>query len=749
MMYKLLKNLCVLFCAVVFISSCRKQAFDDYYGRPDNLQPPIYQVLQEKGNFTNLLALIDKAGYKSTLSAAGYWTMFAPNDAAFQKYFAEKNLTLDRISAADAYKIVTYNLVFNAFQTNHIADYQAPTGWVPNGAYKRRTAYYDGFYKIPKLASQAALPGDSLVVLSSNRNGTPPYLYGDNNNKYIPYFYSSYMSSKGLTATDYNYFFPNSTYTGFNVVNAAVVNTDILAENGVIHEVDQVIAPLPSIEQQLASNSQYSEFKKLFDQFMISYLTNAQATQRYNTLTNKSDNVFIKQYSPLLAFALNNENYIKLTDNDSQTEGYSMFAPTNAALTDYLNTVILEFYKSVDRLPPTIIADFLNAHLWQSTVWPSKFSTTNNFLGEPARFNVNSNIVDKQFCSNGVFYGANQVQKANIFSTVYARAYLDPEYSIMTRLLDLNLRNSITNPTSRFTVFMLSNTAIRNLGYDFNTATSQFTFTANGTTTAGNGPRDQLLRILNLSTVPTPENELNNLGGSGIIETVNGEYIKWNNNTVFSAGNIERNELPAVVGSRDYSDGKVYFLGNNRVLYYPITTIPSHIARYAGTAASPGPYYDFYQYLLSSTLYNATAGDITGLLAGANYTVFIPTRAAMQQAVRDGVLPGIVSGNNVTFTYNPSSVDDKAKVSRFIQFHILDGVAIAADGKKSPNGSAFNTLLVNSSGDKLALLVFNQLNNLQVQDNRTQRATYVPAASNNLATQAILHQINNYLRYNY
>jgi len=98
---------------------------------------------------------------------------------------------------------------------------------------------------------------------------------------------------------------------------------------------------------------------------------NESATNRYKLLTGANDNVYIKTYNSGLAFSLNNENYLKLQDNDAQSEGYTMFVPVNAALTDYINGVILENYKSLDQLPLQIIIDLLNAHMWQRTVWPS------------------------------------------------------------------------------------------------------------------------------------------------------------------------------------------------------------------------------------------------------------------------------------------------------------------------------------------------------------------------------------------
>lgn len=738
-MYKLLKNLFVLFCAVVFFGSCRKQAFEDYYGRPDNLQPPIYQVLSGKGNFTTLLAVIDKSGYKNTLSAAGYWTFFAPNDEAFKKYFSENNTTLAAIDSTTARKLVTYCLIFNAFQTNHIADFQAPTGWVANNAYKRRTAYYDGFY------TGAGPDGPNTVLLSANRN-SGQFIFGDNNNKYIPYFYSSYMTSKNLGAADYNYFFPNSTYTGFNVVDAQVVNKDIIAENGVIHEIDRVILALPSLEQKIAGNSQYSEFKKLFDQFMVTYLLNNDATTRYNILTGSSSKAYIKQYSNLLAFAPGNENYIKLTDNDGQTDGYSVFAPNNAAFTKYLNEVILEFYGTIERLPITVISDLLNAHLFSTTVWPTKFATTNNFLNEPARINASTNVVEKQFCSNGVFYGTNAVQQANVFSTVYSRAYLDPAYSFMWRILS-GLKTTISNPGLQYTIFMVPDATFKTLGFDYNTATSAFTYSLNGGTPAAGGT--QMQRLVNQLIVSTPNKELNNLGGQGIIETNGGEYIKWNNNTVFAAGNLELNpqQFVGVNGSRDYVNGRVYYLPSGTLLY-PTGTVAAQIARNATTVTSP--YYDFYQYLINSTAYSTVALEISGFISGANYTIFVPTKAAIQQAVRDGFLPGTVAGAVVTPNYNPASLDDKAKVARFIQFHILNGVTIATDGVKGATGSGFPTFLANSLGDKLELNIVNQPNNLKVTDNQGRTATVINGANSNyLGTRTLIHQIDNYLRYNF
>ena len=423
---------------------------------------------QARGNFTSLLACIDKAGYKDILGKSGYWTMFAPNDEAFRKFFQERNISgVDQIDVPTAIGLVKYALIFNAFKTDRLGDYQSNTGWLPLSAYRRRTAYYDSVYT-------EVVNGKSIKVMASNRNGS--YLAGDNNNKYFTYFINSYMSAAKLSAADYNYFYPDVVYTGFNVPGGSVLKADIVAENGVIHETDRVLLPALSIDQHLSSHQEYSEFKKLYDRFLVSYINNADATRKYQIATGKADSVKIKTYDPLLAFSMNNENFLKLDDNDGQSNAWTLFAPNNSAFTEYLNSYILEYYGSVDRLPINIVTDLLNSHMWPTSVWPSQFSTTRNLAGEEARFNPATDVLDKQVLSNGFFYGTNKVQKANVFHTVYGTPYLNPAYSLMIRAM-AGSKLSLILPQLQYTLLLMSDNSLKAAGYDWNTINEAFQYT--------------------------------------------------------------------------------------------------------------------------------------------------------------------------------------------------------------------------------------------------------------------------------
>ena len=741
----------LLFVLVIFFTNCRKKAFDEYYGRPENLEGPIYQQLEAKGNFKTLLAAIDKAGYKNTLGAAGYWTLFAPHDSAFQVYFASKGIAgIDQLDSAACRQIVTYSLVYNAFKVERLDDYQAPTGWVPGTAWKRRTAHYTYVYDGKDTS------GKDLKLIAANRNGTV-HVESDNNNKYIPYFLTEFMQKNNLSATDYNYFYPNTPFTGFNVVDAVVTERDIPAENGVIHVVNKVITALPSIDQYLGSKPEYSLFKSIFDKFLVQYILNPAITQRYRNTTGNSNDVYTKIYTATsgpLAFSLNNENHL-LSGNDGQTKSYTIFAPTNDVLQAYIKNVLLENYPANSTLDifgreSTIILDFINAHLWQEAVWPGRFGSTPNFLGEEARFNPATDIVDKQILSNGIFYGTKKVQEANVFTSVYGRAYLDPKYSMTRKLLDFELRPVVADVSRNFTVFMISDSVWNAFGFfaDPNqSAVSQdqwrYTPAPPATQEVTSTARNRMLRILNLHVVPhdLPTHVLSNLNLEGAAMTVGGEYIGFKNNTVYSSGNVDSNNVVRITNTKTSKNGRVYYV--DRLLTFTPNSIGANIEK-LGTPTS-SQYNYFWQFLRNSTIWeNNAAKDITGIPGGSFYTLFIPNNAAIMNAVRDGLLPG----NRTTGvpTFNSTVALEREQVVRFIYYHFLDKRTVAADGDDDGSGS-FNTLLKTNLGDPTSIFVNNAVGAMTLTDMNNRIAKVISPASYYLANRMFIHLVDNYLKY--
>jgi uncharacterized surface protein with fasciclin (FAS1) repeats len=724
---------------LLFLTGCVKKEFKDYYARPDNLAQPIYQQLTARKNFTSLLACVDKANYKEILSRAGYWTFFAPNDAAFQNYFTEKGISsVADIDSATARKIVTYSLVYNAFRIDQLSNYQSSTGVIPNQAFKRKTVYYD-FVQTET--------GSGRKIVASNRNGS--YISGDNNNKSIPYFIDSYMDAKGLSASDYNFLYPGTTYTGVNVEDATILSSDIVAENGIIHEIDKVLLPLPSIEQYVASNPDYSEFNILLNK-MASYVANADLTHRYHVLTGSTDSVYVKMYRNTLGFSPNNENYIN-GGTDSQIGGYTLVVPKNQEVIDYTR-YLLKYFGTFEAAPAEVLTDFINSHMWTSQVWPSRLSNSSNSQGEIPTFSTGA-IVDTKLLSNGIVYGTNKVQEANVFRTIYSVPYLDPRYTLMIRGLNAELKYSIINAQVKYTMFMMSNASIQAAHYDWSTQRNSWAYSSTAPYTTWDyttNARDRFYRILQTS-VTQPTIDLADLSGKGIVEMYNGEYIKYSNDTVWASGNIDAGNCLVKDSSKTLINGTVYYmheyvpatkLSTGGLLTFTENQIGYHINALA--AKDPASFGSFRSYLINSSIWTAATLTITGTVAGGFYTVFIPTNDAIIDAVKQGLLPGNTTTGVPNFT--PTVAADKDKVVRFLTYHILNKNTVATDGVK--NG-AFATLLPDSNTDPTFITVINQVDNMELRDAFNNSAMVILSKSNNLSNRTLIHSINKVLQYNY
>lgn len=740
-----------LLLVLLSLTNCRKKEWDAFYNRPESLAPPIYTVLRDRGHFTQLLSLIDKAGYKDILGSAGYWTFFAPNDSAFTQWTKEKGTSVKDIDSATARAMIQYLLVYNSFKEDRLDDYQATAndaGWTPDIAFRRRTAYYTGFY------NDTGMNGRKIVAIANNRNTTTAldggYVPADHNNKYITFFTDAYFQINALTAADYNYFFPNTRYSGFNVEQASVVQKDIEAENGVVHEIDHVITPLLSIDEYIRTRPEYSSFRailnRLYTNSTVQFLYNADATNNYRILTGKSDSVFVKAYNNLLAFSPNNENFTKEEDNDGQENCWTMFIPQNQAVDAFVKNVLLRYYKSLDEMPVSIITDFLNAHMFPTVVWPSKFQVTHNGFGETANFDPAADVIDKRILSNGIVYGTTKVEEPDVFSTVYGEAYLNPSFTMMTQLFnETGIKLLIANSKVPADVFLIPDSVFHSAGYSYNESKDQFEYRAPGSSSSTtNSVYDDLTRIVTNCVFYSPYKEIaDDLSGTGILrsgdEGTEGEYLKYDHMTIQTAGLMDAGEVAQITASKPASNGTAYYL--DKLPVFSRNDPGYHLMQLGEDASSPFNY--FWQYLSNSTVYSPTDQKIIGLTGFT--TLFVPDNDAIVAAVNAGLLPGTGTAPDMVPDFNPSSVEDKDLVRKFIQYHILDGHTAVPDG--GSNG-AYKTELKDQLGDALTVSLSGAAGSLTVSDDYHRAAHVITDQSDHLSNRCVIHLIDNYLQYN-
>jgi uncharacterized surface protein with fasciclin (FAS1) repeats len=550
------------------------------------------------------------------------------------------------------------------------------------------------------------------------------------------------MSQRGLGKEDYYAFYPSSTYSGLNVGPANIVNdrSNMVAENGYIHVVDKVLFPEKSIDQYLTGNANYSTFKSILD-FFATYNYSADITRKNEVLTGERDSVFIKGYTGI-GLALNNENYAKEDPNDAQTNNFSITAPNNQAINDYAKRVLLKYYPSGTTLKdlfytnPTVLTEFINSHLYNAQVWPSQFSQAQNFVGELPKITT-ANVKETKLLSNGAFYGTDACQQANVFHSVYGNVLLDPKYSFMRRALErMSMNLTLKIPTIRYMLILVSDQKLYEMGFDYDAYNTSDPIRFNG----GNGT-PEMREVLMAHIIPLGNDPLPDLSGKGILESYAGEYVKFNQMKMSSSGTLNGPTETQQIRIDSISIGNNLSGPLNGVAVYlngglsSSNTNIGFFLKNIGADQASSPFNSFYKYLIASTLYSVTDGVVKGIELGLNYTMLIPNNEAIASAVANNDLPTATA---------PTAQADIDKVTRFIQYHIARN-SFAIDGKKT---GYFQSLCKDIDGNAQSLqVVLNQVNRLQLKDNKNRVIETDVPQSNQLGQRVMVHLINGYLNH--
>jgi hypothetical protein len=236
------------------------------------------------------------------------------------------------------------------------------------------------------------------------------------------------------------------------------------------------------------------------------------------------------------------------------------------------------------------------------------------------------------------------------------------------------------------------------------------------------------------------------------MEMWNNEYIRYNNNQIVASGNVDKKNYLVIDSVHTLINGKCYYThevvstggtSSGGVLAFTEKSIGQFINDLA--VADPTNYGSFNSYLINCALWDATNKVIGGMVSGSNYTIFIPTNAAIVNAVKAGLLPGTVATGAPNFTSTVAS--DRDLVSKFIQYHILNKNTVATDGRKE---GAFATLFIDSNGNPTYITVINNVpNTMSLKDAFGNNANVVLSRSNQLSNRCVIHSIDNYLKYQY
>jgi len=778
-----------------------------YYDRPEWLEDPIYQVLQQQGRFDSYLKCVDRTQYAGVMKGAGLYTVFAPNDDAFKTYLSQNGYasTAD-IPDTEVDKIVAYSICYN----NYILDSLGV-----NGAFKFKSQLYALPYRDPEFNNEWVV-NNTLVG-----SWSPSY----NNYKFVPVFTSAFFNSSvpALTAADYNVFFPDVTYSGKNIQGGEIVQADIRAENGIIHEVSTVNLPLDNIAEILCKpeNSGIKalmDSKDAFGDYLFRYYSEVTSPTSFKSLQKIMPNENIQRIY-YRGYTLDLEN---VPDYESglpmpEKTGYTFIIPTNEAFAEYLNRRILKYYGNMQLLPATILSKLANAQIITSLVWPSNYTMALNgnddYLngeGSTGTQFAQSSIIGAILASNGFVYRSNDVVHSRIFESVYSEIFLNPAHKWVDNGFSINFSASLREDlqkcklngymSERYTLIVFDDQLLKDDGFSFDETTGVFSHLVSGV-----NPNNRLMRLLREHIFAGLNNseinsEITDFATPGISQYDNwnfsvtsyGDPVRYQNNQMQAAGNIEDNTYVNLTKLNDtYLNGTVWS-ADGLLQYSPRVTGGSDqqdfqdltLWQYLDRARTQNPnvktFVDYLQRCIKTYPDDNTSYALDNISAEQFYTVLMPNTAAMQAAINAGVLPQLA---DVT----PDNPDAFAKAVFFINSHIIQGrvfvddnipnylypanamslnsalIPVMAKANSEELGLTNQSLLLEVSKTSAGLLNFIPQNvtvggNVLVKGGtsgtvRVQRGkppgTAIPNnyRSNRIACKAVLHEVNNYITF--
>jgi len=640
-----LRLFCIALVLPLMLFSC-KDRFDEHYEVPDWLRGSAWETLEERGNYSIFLEGIELAGYKPIMEGKNILTVMAPDDHAFSSYLqAHGYSSIGDMDQEELKKLIGFHLLYYSYNTEKLINFR-PEGDL---ATEEEKQIFAGRYFKHRTRSQE-LPEVHTVKIDDTEFRYPVY----HQEKYLPVFSYLFFESQNMDAkSNYEYFYPHSTWTGdkgFNVSNASVTNYEILADNGYIYEIDAVLEPLNTIMGELKKKPEYSVFAELYDDF-ASYSYNASYSSTYGEALGV-DSLFLYEHTPLPSIGLEwyTSSYSLFELNAAN--GYSIFAPTN----DMINEVFENFWKGggyekiqdVDRVP---LYYLIAKHTVNGIVFPGDLISGNvtDVYDNVVEFNPDEVPVDSRImCSNGTLFGAPSIQLHQYFSSVMAPAFKYQDLLAFMYVLDYSeSMQTYGSDVTTYAMFMPDT-------YTFNQSEYYFH--------AVNGIRElqfdegQISSNTSLNILRTHTAQIETPLMPGETRVLNAQnafnYLYVKNNEVTNNVNFNRQLNPGFTGSPfvpftemlnngdSWINGQAFRYSSSDGIFEAATGSINTLL--GSTSDSRYPYYRFVQLLKAAEMIDD--GSLTFLSDSPRTIAFIPTTAAIDAALAKDAIPGIQGG---------------------------------------------------------------------------------------------------------
>ncbi|MGF7231747.1 fasciclin domain-containing protein [Arachidicoccus sp.] len=309
---------------VISVTGCQK-SFEKYYHDTGSASVYLYDKLKQDTNFTIFAEGLDRVGLAKYINNGGLYTVFAPTNNAFKKYFADKGYTsIENVPLDTLFKVLNFHV------TNNL--------WYYYTLQQRYVQYHQTLFltRGNKFLNIDVTSPDTLKV-----NGIPVI--------------------KSLR--------------------------DISADNAVIQGIGTVLEPMDNLEVLLSSDPYFSQstFYKLMQVLKDSSFDRFNSYDKNGD--GKMDSAFYKTYDYLSSVYTSIE-FRQSTASDEQG-GFPVFSTILMPDNDVMNQIIAPAIAKISNDVPDKIAalskTYVSAVLQSYFLYDTaKKFTVNDFLSLPA-----------------------------------------------------------------------------------------------------------------------------------------------------------------------------------------------------------------------------------------------------------------------------------------------------------------------------------------------------------------------------
>lgn len=440
--------------------SCNDER-DKYYDTPDWLKGSIAKVLEDRGDYSIFLKGVELSDMMRVMDGKSILTVMAPNDSAFTAYLNKyhdgkkiEELPLDEVS-----KLIGFHVLYYSFDKDKLVNFRPYEG---DGASIEEENINAGlFYKFrTKSMDEQTIEKDTAGIDVSVFHLE----------RFLPVFSYRMFQTKQINAKyNYEYFFPNTPWKhddGFNVSNAAIEDYEIIADNGYVYTIDQVLRPLETIYKELASDENYSDYLELYNKHEY-YVLDEELTLEYGDGTELYQHY---HESPLADIA----SEWPFTDyrmiGALSSISYSVFAPDNNAFHTFFDEYWrVGGYNSLEEVSETSILFLLYNSLYASSiVFPEEITNglIINSFGTKINFDVDAvPAANRKICVNGALYGLNVLTPPAMFGSVTGPAFQYRKYSYFLNMVSASdLVLTLSSDETRFIMLYPSDELMNSYG---------------------------------------------------------------------------------------------------------------------------------------------------------------------------------------------------------------------------------------------------------------------------------------------